>query len=110
MRRFVARSSGPAPSMHTRSLARFITTMCGFRFSAHTPFLAPLVRCTIHLIFVSHQGDICSEPPVGVFLSFRRTMKTRTNLRAAVLILAGVAALVVAVQFFHAGPLSSLPF
>ena len=24
--------------MHTRSLADFITIMCGFRFSVHTPF------------------------------------------------------------------------
>jgi hypothetical protein len=32
-----ARFSGSDLSIHTRSLADFITIMCGFRFSVHTP-------------------------------------------------------------------------
>jgi transposase InsO family protein len=31
------RFNGPASSVHARSLAAFITTMCGFKFSVHTP-------------------------------------------------------------------------
>src|ERR1035437_6441393 len=36
MRRSLARFSEPESSVHTRSLAGFITTMSGFRFSVHT--------------------------------------------------------------------------
>src|ERR1019366_4213426 len=36
MRRSLARFSEPESSVHTRSLAGFITTTSGFRFSVHT--------------------------------------------------------------------------
>ena len=38
------RCSGSDLSMHTRSLADFITIMCGFRFSVHTPLRDPICK------------------------------------------------------------------
>src|SRR6266705_2544196 len=46
MRRSLGRFSGPETSIHARSLADFITIMCGFRFSVHTgafPYLGWLL-------------------------------------------------------------------
>ena len=40
MRRSLAPFSGPESLVHTRSLADFITTMSGFRFSVHTTSVA----------------------------------------------------------------------
>ena len=36
MRRSLALFSGPEASVHTQSLAGFITVRCGFKFSVHT--------------------------------------------------------------------------
>ena len=44
MRRSLAPFSGPESSVHTRSLADFITTTSGFRFSVHTPVVVLWTR------------------------------------------------------------------
>ena len=54
MLRSLARFSGPESLGHTQSLADFITTMSGFRFSVHTgPLIAGKFIKTDHWNYVS---------------------------------------------------------
>jgi hypothetical protein len=78
MRRSRASFSGSDLSIHTRSLADFITIMCGFRFSVHTHFLhrLPEAKRAVDdrefgasgagvLAIDQAAADACSKPPIA---------------------------------------------
>ena len=67
MRRSLARFNGPASSVHARSLADFITIMCGFRFSVHTPVTSSASRGFPRAVFQSQSAQVVEPLPFSSF-------------------------------------------
>ena len=63
MRRSLAPFSGPELLVHTRSLADFITTTFGFRFSVHTGLGGPerLANVSVRDVFQTENGSQCLD-------------------------------------------------